>query len=415
MSVGSTTERVDRLATLDVCVAGPSQVAGGLTDIRIVRGWLDAREADLARRQAELSDTDGAAPAADVLGRAGRTTRRRAEQVAARATALADAPSLSDGLANGTISADHADAFASVTGKADDSIRLGLLEEEAEIAADAIGRTPEQFRRRLKERVRILADDDGVERSEQQRDEARIHFGIDESSGMGEVRGELHPDDYQKVKRRIDAEVAALQRGDRYRHVRREQLQAIALVSLITGQKATARTPAEVVIHVALESINGTPGAPKFGEYVDGSPVPVESIRRHACDANIIPVVLNGDGMPLDVGRARRLATKDQRHALRSMHRTCAVGECNTAFDRCEIHHSLEWTAHQGPTDLKYLFPVCAHHHHRLHEGRWRAQLDPSTRELTVTYPDGTLHSRSRPDLLDEAPTRSRNRPATAA
>jgi len=404
MSVGSTTERLERLTTLDASVAGPSEVAGGLADIRMLRGWLDAREIDLARRQTELSETDGAAPTADVLGRAGRTTRRKAEQIAARASALSAAPTLSDGLANGTISADHADAFASVTGRADDSIRIGLLDVEAEIAADAISRTPEQFRRRLKERARILADDDGVERSEQQRDEARIHMDIDESSGMGEIRGELHPDDYQKVKRRIDAEVAAIKHDPRYRNLRRDQLQAVALVSLVTGQRATSRTPAEVIIHIGLDSINGTPGAPKFGEYLDGSPIPVETIRRHACDADIIPAVLNGDGMPLDVGRAQRLATKEQRHALRSMHRTCSVGDCNTAFDRCEIHHSLEWTAHQGPTDLKYLFPVCSHHHHRLHEGRWRAQLDPSTRELTVTYPDGTLHSRSRPDLLTNAP-----------
>ncbi len=159
------------------------------------------------------------------------------------------------------------------------------------------------------------------------------------------------------------------------------------------------------MIHVGLDSINGVFGAPRFGEYQDGSPVPVETIRRHACDANIIPVVLGGDGMALDVGRAQRLATRSQRHALRSMYRTCAVGNCNTAFDRCEIHHSLEWTTHQGPTDLKFLFPVCAHHHHRLHEGRWQTQLDTSTRQLTVTYPDGTLHSQSLPDLIADVPT----------
>jgi len=242
-----------------------------------------------------------------------------------------------------------------------------------------------------------------------------VHIGRDETTGMGEIRGELHPDDHQKVSRRIRAEVAALKHNDAHRHLRHDQLQAVALVNLITGQKALSRVPAEVAIHVGLDSITGVPDAPKFGEYVDGSPVPVETIRRHACDANIIPIVLAGDGMPLDVGRAQRLATKDQRHALRSMYRTCAVGDCNTGFDRCEMHHSLEWTAHQGPTDLKYLFPVCSHHHHRLHEGRWQTQLDSSSRELTVTYPDGTLHSRSRPDLFDDEPNRSLIQPETAA
>lgn len=411
MSVGSTTERIDRLVSLDATVAGPSQVAGGLTDIRMIRGWLDVREAELAARQAELADSVGAAPVADVLGRTGRTSRRTAVAIADRAAALVDAPALAGGLVGGTISVDHVDAFASVVGRVDDAVRLGLLDAVEEIVEDAASRTPEQFRRRLNERAREVSGDDGVERSEQQRDEARIHLDLDESSGMGEIRGELHPDDFQKVKRRLGAEVAALKREKRYRSLRGDQLRAIALLNLITSNRPAARVPAEVAIHVGLDSIDAVPGAPRFGEYIDGSPVPVETIRRHACDANIIPVVLNGDGMPLDVGRAQRLATKEQRHALRSMYRTCAVGDCNEAFDRCEIHHNLEWTKQQGPTDLAVLFPVCAYHHHRLHEGRWRAELDASSRQLTVRYPDGTLHSRALPDLISPD-VDARGRPA---
>jgi len=130
--------------------------------------------------------------------------------------------------------------------------------------------------------------------------------------------------------------------------------------------------------------------------------VPAETVRRHACDAEIIPVVLDGEGRPLDVGRSQRLATCEQRIALRAMYRTCGIDGCNTNFDRCEIHHVLEWTADQGPTDLRYLVPLCDHHHHRAHEGRWRLQLDPDTRDLTVTYPDGTHHSTALPDIFDE-------------
>jgi hypothetical protein len=68
---------------------------------------------------------------------------------------------------------------------------------------------------------------------------------------------------------------------------------------LITGQKATSRVPSEVVAHIGLDSINGVPVVPRYGEYEGGSPVPVATIRRHACDANIIPIVLSGDGVPL--------------------------------------------------------------------------------------------------------------------
>ena len=83
------------------------------------------------------------------------------------------------------------------------------------------------------------------------------------------------------------------------------------------------------------------------------------------------------------------------------MYRTCAIDGCDHHFDRCHIHHLDEWDD-LGPTDLDNLLPLCSFHHHRAHEGRWRLQLDPSTRQLDVRLPNGQLHSRSQPDLLEE-------------
>ena len=110
--------------------------------------------------------------------------------------------------------------------------------------------------------------------------------------------------------------------------------------------------------------------------------------------------MLGGDGVVLDVGRRRRLATGDQRRALRAMYRTCGVCQCDVPFDRCEIHHLDEWDAHDGETNLDRLLPVCSRHHHLAHEGGWQLRLDAETRELVVLLPDGTEHSRSRPDSV---------------
>jgi hypothetical protein len=98
-----------------------------------------------------------------------------------------------------------------------------------------------------------------------------------------------------------------------------------------------------------------------------------------ACEAEIIPIVLGGDGQVLDVGRARRLATADQRRALRTMHRTCAAPHCPVRFGDCDIHHLKEWN-HGGATNLQNLIPLCSRHHHLIHEGRWR----PSARAPTA-------------------------------
>ncbi len=68
-------------------------------------------------------------------------------------------------------------------------------------------------------------------------------------------------------------------------------------------------------------------------------------------------IIEYGDGTLLPVETARR-------HA-------CAVGECDRGFGHCEIHHLLGWDQHHGPTDLDNLIPVCGFHH-RAHEGRRR-------------------------------------------
>lgn len=404
----------ERLAVIDgiaVDAAGPGELATGFTNLQTLRGHLAAKEAAFARRQQQLAETVGAAPAADAMNRSGRTTRHAAQKAAARAEALGHAPRMTELLEKGRVSADHADVLASEVDKLDDEQRASLLDNEAELASHAAGSTPEQFRRHLKKTIQQQSHDDGIDESERQRDQARIVLGKNEQTGMGEIRGELHPDDWQQVNRRIDADVAALRKQPDLKGRDRAQLSAIALVNLLTGARTTSRTPAAVAVHISLPSLLDEPGADKFGEYSDGTPVPAETIRRHACDAKIIPVVLDGESQPLDVGRAQRLATPEQRTALRSMYRTCAVNGCNTNFDRCEIHHLLEWTAHQGPTDLRYLLPLCGYHHHRAHEGGWQLDLHADTRELTVTYPDGTHHSTALPDILHEQRTKPPARP----
>jgi hypothetical protein len=90
------------------------------------------------------------------------------------------------------------------------------------------------------------------------------------------------------------------------------------------------------------------------------------------------------------------------------MYPTCGIGHCDTPFDHCEIHHLDHWDAHHGHTNLDRLIPACSRHHHLTHEGRWQLHLAPTTRELTITLPDGTIHSRTRP------PSRTRPHPEAA-
>ena len=64
------------------------------------------------------------------------------------------------------------------------------------------------------------------------------------------------------------------------------------------------------------------------GAAMSGDVLSVATVRRLACDAAIIPMVLGTKGEPLDVGRARRLVTKGLRAALWQRDQGCSFPGC---------------------------------------------------------------------------------------
>ena len=92
--------------------------------------------------------------------------------------------------------------------------------------------------------------------------------------------------------------------------------------------------------------------------------------RRLACDADIIPIVLNGESVPLDVGRTRRLVKPAQRKALVARDRGCAYPGCPLAARWCDAHHVTHWVD-GGKTDLANMVLLCRRHHRILHHSAW--------------------------------------------
>ena len=161
-----------------------------------------------------------------------------------------------------------------------------------------------------------------------------------------------------------------------------------------TSRSGTSRSGgscrSDVVVHIDLETLTNGLSESSTHRTVFGADLPVETIRRIACDANIIPLVLNGAGMPLDIGRSQRLASAAQRRALEATHDTCAFDGCAVAFHACQIHH-IEYWENGGPTDLENMVPLCSRHHHAAHEGGWRLTLKSGTRQLDARPPNRLL------------------------
>jgi hypothetical protein len=120
------------------------------------------------------------------------------------------------------------------------------------------------------------------------------------------------------------------------------------------------------------------PGAGEAGIGLtgDGTELSAATIRRMACDAEIIPAVLGSRGEVLDVGRARRLVTPTIWVALILRDRHCAFPSCARPPVMCQAHHITAWSA-GGPTKLSNLVLLCGHHHRVVHHTPWEVRLSP--------------------------------------
>jgi hypothetical protein len=99
-----------------------------------------------------------------------------------------------------------------------------------------------------------------------------------------------------------------------------------------------------------------------------------EAVRRLACDAKLIPAVLNSTGQPLDLGRERRLFTSALRRALTLRDRGCAFPGCDRPPQWCQGHHIVHWIE-GGPTSLNNGVLLCGHHHRIIHHRQWTIRI----------------------------------------
>ncbi|MHC1563688.1 HNH endonuclease signature motif containing protein, partial [Actinomycetospora sp. C-140] len=110
------------------------------------------------------------------------------------------------------------------------------------------------------------------------------------------------------------------------------------------------------------------------GTLDDDTPVHIRTLRRLACDAEIIPMILGSRSEPLDVGRLQRTVTDALRRALNIRDRGCAFPDCTRSPRRCHAHHIDHWE-HGGPTEINNLVLLCLYHHQLIHHGHWSVAI----------------------------------------
>ena len=139
-----------------------------------------------------------------------------------------------------------------------------------------------------------------------------------------------------------------------------------------------------------------------------GLPVSAATVRRWACDCQLIPIVLGAHDEPLDAGRATREPTPAIRRALDARDRGCAFPGCDRPTKWCISHHIVHWET-GGETSCANLVLLCGHHHRVIHHHGWDVHIAPDG--LPTFYPPTWIDPDRQPRRNTRYPPHPTNSP----
>lgn len=398
-------------------------LSGALDELAAVPGWrlddaaLTAAVAGLDRIvrlvQAQRVRLVGEAGARGLPGRSGMggltgwirqvvptTSPREAMALARRAEALYLAPVAAelgptrDAALAGDLAPEQVDAVAAtVAGLVAPAVPPGTVDPDT--LAEAQGLLIEQARvldagqlHRLGGYLRARLDpgaDNRLARDERAQQRARSLTVCPTGSGMVHLAGLLTPECGAAVVTAIDALSAPLPadadgRPDPRTSAQRrhDALQRLVETGL-TGDSSTSpsrvprtrRSAHRIITTVSHDTLTAAlahldPTALQPATRPDGAPMSADALRLIACEADIVPVLLDPAGSPLDVGRTQYAFTARQRTAITVRDEHCTWGSCRAPATWCQIHHLTPFSA-GGRTDLANAALLCGRHHRHVH------------------------------------------------
>ncbi len=205
-------------------------------------------------------------------------------------------------------------------------------------------------------------------------------------NGMLAIRGQLDPEAGAILAAALDPLSAPRPTTANGQHDPRppEQRRAEALIEICrrataAGGNAPTTTKAQVVVLIGHDTLkDNLRGA---GFTLTAEALSPQTVRKMACDASIIPIVLGTSSQPLDVGRTKRLVTPAILAALWVRDRRCTYPGCSRPPNWCDAHHIRHWID-GGETSLANLTLLCAYHHTYVHQWELTATITP----LDVTW-----------------------------
>ena len=364
-------------------------------------------------RQAESVETGletGATSTTNWWAHRMRMARPQAHALRRLATQVEAHPAVAEALESGRILTDQARAITEALEQVPEDAEAWVLpaatERMLDLAADHDAKDLRILGRRLFEVIDPAAADAEEARrleAEERAAAARVGFGI-RDAGDGTMRGwfTLPVAQGEMLRRQVhaiawskhttspaqpaaghsdhdeagDGADGAVQHPQRHRPLSRTGL-GEAFCELIESRPAdtlptAGGVSATVVVTMELETLLG---GLKAASLDTGSKVTAGQARRLACEAGIIPLVLGGGSVVLDMGRRRRFHTPAQRIAMGVRDGGCAAAGCDMPADKCQAHHQTPWSR-GGRTSVKDGRLYCPTHHQMIHDPTYQHHLD---------------------------------------
>ncbi len=292
-------------------------------------------------------------------------------------------PATRQAFARGELSAQHAGVVVRVLEAIE---RGGAVAEEAEplLLQEAERSDPRSLYRWGLSLLHQLAPRELED--EEERRHRRRHLRLAEVFDGGyELEGYLDPEGGATLETALEGLLGPRPRGDERTPGQRR---ADGLVELARRVLDSGRLPRRggqrphLTLTATLETLRGDPGAP--AAWLNWTfPISGTALRRLAREAEVTPILVDGRGDPLRVGRRYRTAPGKLSRALAERDRGCVWPGCDAPPEWSQRHHEHPW-AQGGRTEIERMSLLCVRHHRLLSRG-WR--LERQGRRVVVQSP----------------------------
>ena len=351
-----------------------------------------------AADKAAVAKASGMSGTGAWLSQATRTTGAAAAGQVALAGALESLPATGAALREGVVSPEHAAVIAAATRQLPTTldakdravVEAGLVEQAKRLDPAALRKKARRALDLVAAREEADRHHDAVLREEEAHARAKTRLPLHDNRD-GTVTGHFTvPTPAGAILRKVLQQMTSPRRGrpgathaqtgpvgDAIDWAHRQGEAFAELLEHLPTDHLHSKTAATIVVTLDQHQLTADLAAAGVDT---GDQISASEARRLACGAGILPAILNGPSLPLDLGRTRRFFTEAHQVALATRHSTCLADGCDRPYAWTELHHQDPW-ATGGRTDLDKAEPLCGFHHHRIH--------DPAY--LHRRHPDGSI------------------------